>query len=233
MRRDDLRGRRAPQWLQKLLLRRFGRSPFGEPRYRLVWSASRLERSGGLWTDWDEQAVATRDRGKPGAKPLRRKAEMRWVPKYPGESCWLIERWMPAASYGTPEQWYRPVAEGGTQLPNGLAALGDYPYLGDYEDIGARMYWYPTERHVTTAIAAVERGLEMAPGTALGRARRRTWQAMQEQERRDLAFDQLAADVFDDAAPAFAGAPMVGYGGSHRPALVEMAERMGIRQHPI
>jgi len=233
MRRDDIRGRRAPRWLQQLLLRRYGRTVFGEPRYRLVWAASRWERAGGEWVDWDRSAVATRDRGKPGSKPIRRVSEMRWTKKYPGEESWLLERWQSAASYGTPEQWYRPVSEGGTILPGGMAALADYPTFGDYEDIGARMYWYPTERHVTAAIEAVERGLQQTPATPLGRARRRTYQAVQEQEQRDADFDRLAMEVFDDASPAFAGAPMVGYGGSHRPALVEMAERVGIRQHPM
>ncbi len=231
MRRDDVRGRRAPQWLQQLLLRRYGRTPFGEPRHRLVWAPSRWERSGGVWTDCDTAVpAAARERG---AQPLRRVAQMRWVRKYPGEECWLLERWTPPSSYGTPEQWYRPASEGGTVLACGIASCGDYPQLGDYEDIGARMYWYPTERHVTTAIDAVERRREQLPATVRGRALRRAYQAEREQERRDAAFEQLALDLFDDAAPAFGGAAMVGYGGSHRPALVEMAERIGIRQHPL
>lgn len=221
MLRDEICGRRAPGWLARLLVRRYGTNPFGEPRYRLVWAPSRLERSGGEWTDWE------------GGRALRRVVAMRRVLKYPGEICWLIERWAPASSYGAPEQWYRPAAAGGTVLPCGIAALGDYPHRGDYEDIGARMYWYPTERHVTLAIDACERGLSSAPASPAARARRRTLAAEQEQQRRDADFDQLAADLFDDAAPAFHGAPMVGYGGSHRPALVEMAERIGIRQHPL
>ncbi|MGH9467908.1 MAG: hypothetical protein ACRD1Y_11195 [Terriglobales bacterium] len=153
--------------------------------------------------------------------------------KYPGEECWLIERWTPAASYGTPEQWYRPANDGGTVLACGLAALGDYPQFGDYEDVGARMHWYPTERHLMLAIDAGERGSAEAPVSAAGRARRRTWQALREQERRDAEYDRAAADLFDDAAPALHGAPMTGYGGTHRPALVEMAEHAGIREHPL
>jgi len=230
--RRDVQGRQAPRWLQRLLMGRYGRNPFGEPRFRLIWAPSRLERSGGEWADWDP-AVATRDRGKPSAKPVRRVRELRWTRKYPGEECWLIERWVPASSFGTPEQWYRPVAEGGTVLPCGMACCGEYPHFGDYEDIGARMHWYPTERHLTTAVDAVERSREAGPTTALGRAKQRTLLAEAEQERRDRSFDALAMDVLDDAAPAFAGAPMLGFGGSHRPSLVEMAERIGIRQHPL
>lgn len=191
-----------------------------------------MERSGGTWVEWDA-ALAACDRGKPGRSPLRRVVAMRWVPKYPGETCWLIERWTPANAYGTPEQWYRPVVDGGTVLPCGIACCGDYPRFGDYEDIGARMHWYPTERHVTAAIDASERVRNALPATAFGRARRRTWNAVRDQEKRDAEFDRLAMDVMDDAMPAFHGAPVVGYGGSHRPALVELAEGIGIRQHPM
>lgn len=230
--RRDLVGRSAPAWLQRLLLRRYGRTPFGEPRYRLVWAPSRLEPSGGEWTDWQANtSLADRNTGQ--QVPWRRRLELRWVTKYPGETCWLIERWVPAESYGSPALWYRPIAEGGTRLACGICACGDYPHFGDYEDIGARMYWYPSEGQVTTAVDAVERRRERAAGTPLGRARQRTLVAEREQERRDLAFDTAAQELFADAAPAFGGAPMVGYGGSARPSLVSLAERIGIRQHPL
>jgi len=215
-----------------VLTGRYGRSPFGEPRYRLVWAPARLEQSGGEWVDWNPGTPVS-DRGKAGATPWRRRPEMRWTRKYPGEECWLIERWAPPSSYGSPEQWYRPVAAGGTVLPCGIPCCGDYPQMGDYEDIGARMYWYPTERHLITAVDSVERQRDRQPSSCEGRARRRIWNAQQEQERRDREFDRDAAELFDEAAPAFGGAPLVGYGGSHRPALVEMAERIGIREHPL
>lgn len=230
--RCDIAGRTAPAWLQGLLLRRYGRTPFGEPRYRLVWAPSRLERSGGEWADWGESvSLADRQAGK--RPPVRRRQELRWVVKYPGEVCWLIERWVPAENYGSPELWYRPLTEGGTRLACGICACGDYPCFGDYEDIGARMHWYPSERHLTAAVDAVERQRERMPASALGRARRRTWVAEREQERRDRAFEAAASELFEDAAPAFGGAPMVGYGGSARPSLVSLAERIGIRQHPL
>ncbi len=221
MQRDDIKGRRAPAWLARLIAGRYGATPYGEPRYRLVWAPARFERSGGAWVDWD------------GDRALRKVVELRRVRKYPGEQAWLIERWTPAPSYGTSEQWYATQPEGGTRLPCGVCALGDYPSFGDYEDIGARMYWYPTEHHVTTAIDAIEWQRLEAPSDPGRRAAERTLRAEAEQARRDSEYDALAGDLFDDAAPAFHGAPMVGYGGSHRPALVEMAERLGIREHPL
>lgn len=251
MNRDDIQGRRAPGWLQAILNRRYGTTPYGEPRYRLVWAPSRLERSGGVWTDWDasvpvqERQAALRREGEAAGALIernasthgvvRRVAELRRVSKYPGEECWLIERWLPASAYGTREQWYAPAAEGGTLLWAGgesIPACGAYPEYGDYEDIGARMYWYPTEQNVVTAVDAVERSREQLPASAWGRALRRTYRAQQEQEQRDRDYDAQAQALFDDAEHAFGGAPMVGYGGTKRSSIVELCERIGIRQQP-
>ncbi len=230
-----LTNRTAPRWLARMITGRYGRTPFGEPRYRMVWAAARLERCGGEWVDWDA-GLSTAERLEGTQRAWRRTVQLRWVPKYPGEECWLIERWLPAASYGTPEQWYAPAGLGGTMLRTSAGAVpgcGEYPWRGDYEDIGARMYWYPTEHHVTLAINAVERGRQAMPATAWGRALRRTFQAQQAQEKREREYATFCHEVLGDADQAFGGAPMVGYGGSRRPSAVELCERIGIREHPI
>lgn len=231
MTRDDLRGRLAPRHLVRLIAGRWGRNPFGEPRYRLVWGPSRLERSGGLWRDW-QPGTATTD--KRTQRAWRARLEMRWVRKYGDEECWLIEAWHPAEHYGLPETWYRPQADGGTLIVTELGsicALGDYPTAGDYEDIGARMHWSPTERHIEAAIGAYERGARSF-GSVLARAKHRERLAREAERETERAFDGFAKDVFDDAEPAFRGAPFAGPGVKHRPSLVGMAEKIGIRQHP-
>lgn len=228
MHQDSL-ARRAPHHLSELLLRRYGRNPFGEPNYRLVWAPARLERSGGLWNDW---AGGARSRGG----LLRRVAEVRWVRKYPGEVCWLVEQWTPPAAYGTPEQWGRPVAEGGTRLVTSwgsVPALGPYPELGDYEDLGARMYWYPSERHLTLAVDASRRARARRAAGARQRVREATLRAEREEQARDVRAASFCDDVLTDASPAFHGAPMAGSGAKRRPSLVTMAEGIGIRQHPF
>lgn len=234
--REDIRGRRAPRQLQQFLTRRYGRTLLGEPRFRLVWAPARWERSGGIWTDW-QAAEATRDRESGRAQPRRRRAEMRWTRKYPGEECWLIEQWLPPSAYGTPEQWYAPAGDGGTVLwagfaCGGMAACGPFPSRGDYEDLGARMYWYPSERHLSAAVDAVFAQRARLPASPYGRALRRTLQAQQEQARRDRAYEAFCRDVLDDAGQAFGGAAMSGYGGRPRSSTVELCERAGIRQHP-
>lgn len=234
--REDLRGRRAPRHLQHFLTRRYGRTLHDEPRFRLIWAPSRWEQSAGIWTDWS-LADATLDRESGRVRPWRQRVEMRWTRKYPGEECWLIEQWLPASAYGSPEQWYAPASAGGTVLwggfsHGGLAACGPYPRRGDYEDLGARMHWYPSERHLSAAVDAslYQRSQSLAEPSA--RAVRRTFQAEQEQGRRDRAYDAFCREVLDDAGQAFGGAPMSGYGGQPRSSTVEMCERLGIRQHP-
>ena len=222
--RNDLHGRLAPRWAQSLLTRRYGHSPFGEPRFRLVWAPSRLERSGGVWCDYDSGRL------------LRRRPALRWVRKYPGEQAWLIEAWLPPAAYGSPQAWYLPQSAGGTLMPSDagpIAALGDYPSLGDYEDIGARMYWYPSERHLTLAVDYWLRCRNLRPANPVSALAHRLAQAAGRQAKRDSEYDAFCAAVLADADQAFHGAPMSGYGGAHRPSSVELCDRLGIRSHPF
>lgn len=216
--RDDLRGRLAPAHLSGFLLRRWGRSEYGEPRYRLVWAPSRVERSGGVW------------RADGGAR-----LGVRWVRKYPGAECWLIEAWRPGWCYGSRRLWYSPVELGGTRLSTpwgAVCALGDFPARGDYEDIGARMYWGPSERHLEAAIGSYERGLLASHGLG-ARMHRATARAEADEARREEEFLKAAAEVMADAEPAFGGAPMASMSAERRrPALFDIAERAGVRAHP-
>lgn len=222
--RDDIRGRLAPRWAQSLLNRRYGLGPFGEPRFRLVWAPARLERSGGFWCDFDSGRL------------LRRRAALRWMRKYPGEEAWLVEAWLPAAAYGSPALWYSPISAGGTLVPTPagpIAGLGDYPVFGDYEDIGARMYWYPSERHLTLAVDYWLWQRHRRPANSVSALARRLSLAAERQVRSDRDYAAFCAEVLADADQAFHGAPMSGYGGAHRPSSVELCDRLGIRSHPF
>lgn len=187
---------------------RFGRAATGEARFRLVWSLSRLECVGGEWTDWDCGRVA------------RRTWALRRVQRYAAEpACWLIERWTPAEAYGAPGDW--PASR-----------LGPYPAVGDYEDIGARMYWYPSARQLAAACGAWERTMDRRRRGVAHRVRERCAAAEAAERRRDQEFERAAMDIMDDAVPAFHGAPMAGSGEKRRPSLVTIAEGIGIRSHP-
>jgi hypothetical protein len=75
---------------------------------------------GGRWTDRDASGNVVRE-----------VIETRKVPKYLPVERWHIERWMPAESYGSPEQWYAQT----TEVEDGIriAVLGPYPARGEYE----------------------------------------------------------------------------------------------------
>lgn len=96
-----------------------GLNRYGEPNYRAVWGANRLDWIGGKWEDHDKDGNLVRE-----------VIEVRRVPKYP-QNRWHIERWMPPETYGSPALWAMQTMEAvdGQFVP----ALGPYPSRGDYE----------------------------------------------------------------------------------------------------
>jgi hypothetical protein len=111
----------APEGVARELALAGGCNLYGEPHYRAVWGWSRLDWIGGKWEDRDPASGAL----------LREVIEVRREPKYMPHDRWHIERWMPAESYGSPEEWRAQTLE----IVHGrnVAALGPYPSRGDYE----------------------------------------------------------------------------------------------------
>jgi len=96
-----------PQYAK--LLSRFGRNPYGQNIYRLIWAPSRMRIFGGYWDD-----VA--------------KWEYRLTPKYGPTPQWALEVWRPSITYGSPEIW-----EAQTVAPDGYLSCGPFPAHGDFE----------------------------------------------------------------------------------------------------
>jgi hypothetical protein len=92
--------RPTPPWVEALLSK-FGRNPYGQPLYRVIWSENRLE------------YVLQAD-GKYG-----------WQSRYPQTQRWILEKWLPT-SYSR-EKWYElfSAPEGGCYLGPYLEH-GDY-----------------------------------------------------------------------------------------------------------
>ena len=175
-----------------------GANTFGEANFRVVWGGSRLTWMGGRWTDRDASGNV-----------IREAIETRRVPKYLPVDRWHIERWMPAESYGSPEQWYEQT----TEVEDGIriAALGPYPARGEYE-------------HCFTLATAAGGYVALSPAACDWIVRAGEWtrrQARTEQggaiaareARRARDWDRDADDLLDDAVPAFHGAPFVGCAG--------------------
>lgn len=91
------------------MLERFGRNPYGQNVYRLIWAPSRMRIFGGYWDDTG-------------------KTEYRLVSKYGPTPQWALETWRPATVYAGPEIWERQ-----TMSPDGYLTCGPFPAHGDFE----------------------------------------------------------------------------------------------------
>jgi hypothetical protein len=171
-----------------------GRNRFGEPHYRAVWGWNRLAWIGGKFEDRDEAGALVRER-----------VELRLEPKYPAVNRWHIERWVPPETYGSPRQWCAQTVElaDGRSVP----ALGPYPSRGDYE----HCFTLETPRggfvQLTPTIAEyIARATERS--RSLPRVAKRS-SLDNLIQRDDLAYENWAFDLLDDAVPAFHRRPFV------------------------
>jgi hypothetical protein len=180
----------APEGIQERVARSGGWNLFGEANFRVVWGGSRLCWIGGRWVDHDDSGNL-----------IREAIEMRLVPKYLPENRWHIERWMPAASYGTPDEWHELTTEveDGVRVPS----LGPYPARGDYEHCftlsGALGEFLPL---TGAACDWVVRAISWSNG----QTRRLRREALDQREvERERRWDSKADDLLDDSGQAFGG----------------------------
>lgn len=98
--------------------------------------------------------------------------EMRPIELYPFEG-WILEKWKPAESFGSTADWesYRF---------NGMCALGEYPYLGDYELVAGPTPYQLSVKEVEEAIRQDYRQIQSRPRSA----RQRVALLMQQIEKR-------------------------------------------------
>lgn len=152
--RDDIRGEpRAPQILQDYLGRVGGQNIYGENNFRLVHTSNRYTINGGAFKIW-AKGLTVQERGgmvttesglllPSSSKPIRVERGMKPILKYAfdGVHGWLVERWMPASYYGSPENWNRQYlkdkdSEGRlTREYPDILLLGPYPVHGGFENV--------------------------------------------------------------------------------------------------
>ena len=75
-----------------------GRTPDGRPLWRPVKSGNRRVRIAGVMTTMPPGVVPE------DAAPLRTEEGVFWVRRY-GDAGWVLERWFPAATWGTEADW--------------------------------------------------------------------------------------------------------------------------------
>lgn len=236
---DEIRGMyRAPQEIQSYVTRLYGRNPFGEPNFRIVWSGARYSWQGGEWREWDadDTPQTGADGALPGDKPFRVVRGMRWVPEFdPGLCAWIVEKWIPPSHFGSETDWYMPRELGGTCLPTPegpLPLLGPFPGRGQYMNIGCAIA--PplplTARVVCKAIDYTRK----VQARAANPAQRTRMLVNAHLDRKEKELKQRRAErkaMLEDLSVSFS--PHVGYGGTARSELVNICDRLGIPSHPF
>ena len=94
-----------PESVRQALADFGGLNPYGGPNYRVVWGWRRGDWFGGAW-------------------------RLKYIDRERHKERWHLEKWVPAESFGTPEQWYSSaVMDVAGKTVN---VLGPYPAEGDY-----------------------------------------------------------------------------------------------------
>lgn len=186
----------VPRETQRFLKRYGGVNPYGLPKWRLVTGADRMIKEGGVWRDWAEGLTSAEKGGinfspipdAPGCnfsrydnKPIRVVTEVREHRKYPQAEGWILERWFPASSYGSQEEWYSFKAVDGI-----TPMLGPYPECGDYEYLYGPWMRTPSIDVLERYICTYTNAQANKKGTPASRLREHSqrWQEKEELEER-------------------------------------------------
>jgi hypothetical protein len=122
----------APKATHAALARIGGNNPYGEPMWRVVLAQHCIAKRGGILHDLGdgEQSVfAVGAKGKIVEAKIfdSMTSGTLDLPKYDCADGWIVERWFPASTWGTPEQWASQKAEDGSRL-----LCEEYPSRGRY-----------------------------------------------------------------------------------------------------
>lgn len=180
----------------------FGKTPFGDNLYRIVYAQSRRHLVGGRWVD-----------GELG---------YHWVEKYPQiQAAWILERWHSAMEYTgcSQTQWDSTYVD-----PNsGWLLLGPYPSRGEYD-----MVWQFEQGvdadSLDKIIAAINHGRTRSYEEI------RRWHKA-DYEKDQLSVKNASRDEICDVITAFGNAPMSSARvsrGTKTAAILRSAEELGL-----
>lgn len=166
---------------------RWGKNPFLDNTYRVVFAPSRLGIVGGRWED-------------------NGRAEYRMLPLYEAQG-WILERWLSPMEYCGigPERWEIDFRDPDTML----LVSGPYPSRGEYV-----MCWdfennEPTQGFVNRVIGMINAG-RLRPFNEHRKA------IIEHSEKRKQARRNRIADEIRDALPSFQAQPLSGPNGTIR-----------------
>jgi hypothetical protein len=192
---------------QKLIDRKVGLNPYGEPLYRVVWGWSRLDWVAGLQDLYD-------DKGNWRCEEYGLWRE----PKYSylgrdGLDRWMVEKWIPADRYGTREYWEAATEE--IEGVHNTQALGPYPSRGEYElsfvlqepDTAATRKAGIAQDFIQLTDDAVSMIVELAERSRAIESSKRKQYLEEQEAKKEADFQKELKDLYDDSAVAFGGNP--------------------------
>jgi hypothetical protein len=97
-------------------------------------------------------------KSKLSAAPMRVDSGMVDIELYPFEG-WVLEKWKPAESFGSPADW-------ASYRFQGMNALGPYPTFGEYELVAGPTPYAPTVNQIEEAIRQDFRNIQSRPRSA-------------------------------------------------------------------
>lgn len=232
MTRDDVRGtQRCPSDIADYLLTIGGKTPFGEPMWRLVIAGNVVWKVAGGKV-WDEGLSISERGGFNFAgedgwglyrnKPIRDESDRLVERKrYPHLEGWILQRWFPPSAYSR-TQWF--ACE--NCLPGGIPKLGPFPQFGDYEMIGGPIQRAPSRSELHSFISAYFRGLELRAGSIESRIREAVNAAEYERQKEEQRVRAMADEYMRDKCSYLFSSSLEA--GRIR---TERAGKLGIREH--
>ena len=190
----------TPAEVTAALLRWGGKNPYGEANWRIILAQNHLVQRAGMWTEFEPETEQTNFRtvGNEVRYQHRQIAPdairigVFWVPLYQVEG-WILERWFPASSYGSREQWESALSQDGK-----TPMMGPFPERGGYFMLSGGGPWpeIPRLEDVRAAIAQWENSSHLhghVDAEVLDAAmRRETAEAL---EREDEQYEKFLREV--------------------------------------
>lgn len=106
LRNDLVKAPKHPPTFCNSICAEYGKNPYGESLWRVIWMSDRIFYNGGFW---NEQGLF----------------EYRKTRRYGTKPQWGLERWVPACTFGDPKTWFSRTMRG-----EGCMSQGPFPMFG-------------------------------------------------------------------------------------------------------
>jgi hypothetical protein len=152
----------TPKAIQDAIARAGGKNPYGEPMWRIVLAQHCIVKRGGIQREIDgEQSVVTIGTGGKVFESKVHAAVVSGVIDTPRYNCadgWILEKWFPASTWGTREQWASEKSEDGSRI-----LCEPYPERGRYFLMNGPFDRIPELTDLENSIAMYEDDMRKQP----------------------------------------------------------------------